>query len=234
MPRFLLAPALTILLCPIALAAEPQDGQIDLLASFATPDKFAKPDGGVVWKFVSEDPKTRLSDVWKLDGDVLICKGTPKGYIYTEQDFADFVLKLEWRWPPDKKPGNGGVLLRTTGEHKIWPKSLEAQINAGDAGDFWGLGGYQLTGPAERSKSLEHPQFGKLTNVKKKKAAEKPSGQWNCYEIIANGDTVTLKINGQTVNRATGCETTPGKIALTAEGDEIHFRNVRLSPIKRP
>jgi hypothetical protein len=44
---------------------------------------------------------------------------------------------------------------------------------------------------------------------------------------------VTLEINGQEVNRATGCDVVPGKICLTAEGDEIHFRNVRLSPIKR-
>jgi hypothetical protein len=25
----------------------------------------------------------------------------------------------------------------------------------------------------------------------------------------------------------------PGKICLTAEGDEIHFRNVRLRPIRK-
>ncbi len=40
-----------------------------------------------------------------------------------------------------------------------------------------------------------------------------------------------MKINGRIVNKATGCETTPGKICLTAEGDEIHFRNVQLTPV---
>ena len=183
------------------------------------------------WKSLHEAADTKTGDVWRLAGGVLVCKGTPKGYIYTEKDYANFVLKLQWRWPPGKPPGNGGVLLRMTGKHGIWPKCLEAQINVGDAGDFWGLGGYSLTGPAERSKSVEHPQLGKLTNVKKSAAREKPPGQWNQYEIIADGDVVTLKINGRIVNKATGCETTPGKICLTSEGDEIHFRNVQLTPI---
>ena len=191
-----------------------------------------KPSGELAgWKAFSEDPDAQTGDVWKLTADgVLVCAGTPKGYIYTEKDYTDFVLSLEWRWPPGK-PGRGGVLLRTTGEHKIWPKSLEAQINVGDAGDFWGLAGYPLVGPAERMKTLDSPKFGRLTNLKKTAAVEKPPGEWNTYKIIAQGDTVTLVVNGQTVNKATGCEVVPGKICLTAEGNEIHFRNVRLAPI---
>ena len=208
--------------CALVVAAE-KTAAIDLL----TPSPTA---AGSAWKHFSEDPDTKIGDVWQVKDGVLICKGTPKGYIYTTRDYADFVLRLEWRWPPQRKPGKGGVLLRTTGEHKIWPKCLEAQINSPDAGDFWGLGGYKLTGPDDRSKSLENPQLGRLTNVKKTENVEKPAGQWNQYEIVAKGDTVVLSINGQEVNRATGCETAPGKILLTAEGDEIHFRNIRLIP----
>lgn len=183
------------------------------------------------WTAFSEDPNTPTGDVWKLTDDgVLVCSGSPKGYIYTEKDHTDFVLTLRWRWPPGE-PGRGGVLLRTTGEHKIWPKSLEAQINADDAGDFWGLDGYSLDGPAERLKTIDSPEFGRLTNLKKTAAAEKPPGEWNSYKITARGDTVTLVVNGKTVNRATGCEVAPGKICLTAEGSEIHFRNVRLAPV---
>lgn len=219
-------PIVSILLvvgwCSTLCATEP----VDLLAS--------SPADGDVWKFFSEDAGAKVGDVWSIAADgVLVCKGTPKGYLYTAKDYTDFVLKLEWRWPPDGEPGKGGVLLRASGEHKLWPKSLEAQINAGDAGDFWGLDGYTLSGPAERSTSLEHPVFGKLSNVKKAVAAEKPAGQWNTYAIIADGDTVTLKINGRQVNRATGCRPTPGPIILTAEGSEIHFRNVRLAPIEK-
>jgi len=199
-------------------------------------DMFNPPPGSgnaIAWKGFLEDPDVKADEVWLIRDGVIICKGSPKGYLRTEQDFTDFVLKLEWRRPAQKKPGPGGVLVRMTGNDKIWPKSLEAQLNAGAAGDFWGLDGYELTGPEERTTSLQSPQFGKLTNVKKTKDAEKPPGEWNQYEIIADGDVVTLVINGQEVNRATGCEVVPGKICLTSEGEEIHFRNVRIAPISK-
>jgi len=183
------------------------------------------------WECYLADPDVKLQDVWSIENGVLICKGTPLGYLYTKKDYDDFVLKLDWRWPPGKKPGNGGVLIRMTGQHRIWPKSLEAQLNAGNAGDFWGLDGYDLSGPAERMQTSDHEEFGRLTNLKKTKNLEKPPGEWNTYEIIAEGDTVTLIINGRQVNKATGCDLNPGRICLTSEGNEIHFRNVVITPI---
>ena len=77
----------------------------------------------------------------------------------------------------------------------------------------------------------QHKEFGKLTNLKKTKALEKPPGQWNTYEIIAKGDTVTLIVNGEEVNKAVHCDLAPGRICLTSEGNEIHFRNVEITPI---
>jgi hypothetical protein len=189
-----------------------------------------KLDGGF-WSFYSSESETRMKDVWRVEDDALVCNGLPLGYLYSNAEYDDFVLKLEWRWPADKEPGKGGVLIHTVGEHKIWPKSLEAQINAGDAGDFWGLDGYEVQGPADRTRSLDNEKFGRLTNVKKRQALEKSAGQWNTYEIIANSGTVTLIINGTEVNKATGCVPNRGRICLTSEGSEIHFRNVELMPL---
>lgn len=180
------------------------------------------------WSFYSAEPGVEMEDIWRIEDDVLISNGFPLGYLYSMDQFDNFVLTLEWRWPPDKEPGKGGVLIRMTGERKIWPRSLEAQINAGDAGDFWGLDGYTLSGPNDRMRSLDHEQFGKLTNLRKTEALEKPAGQWNRYKIRAEGDTVTLTINGVEVNKATGCEAHKGHICLTSEGSEIHFRNIQL------
>ena len=209
-----------------ARAGEPAGGAIDLFPATGA-------GKAVTWQAFHEEPGVKVDQVWVIRDGLVICKGTPNGYLRTKEDFTDFVLTLEWRRPKGKKPGRGGVLVRMTGDDKIWPKSLEAQLNAGGAGDFWGLAGYRLTGPAERTQSVEHAKLGTLTNVKKTKDAEKPVGEWNEYKIIAKGDAVTLLINGQEVNRATGCDVVPGKICLTAEGDEIHFRNVRLSPKKK-
>jgi len=188
-------------------------------------DLLAKPLGES-WKSFSEDSGSGLADVWTIKDGVLTCRGTPKGGIYLDRELTDFTLQLEWRWPG--KEGKGGVLLRTTAPWKIWPKSLEAQINAGNAGDFWGLDGFSLDGPEERLKKLDHEQFGKLTNLERTDTVEKPAGEWNHYEIVAAGPVVTLKVNGKVVNKTTNCDVHPGKICLTAEGSEIEFRNIRL------
>lgn len=183
------------------------------------------------WDCYLADPNVKVQDVWAVEDGVLICTGQPLGYLYTKKDYRDFTLKLQWRWPEGKKPGNGGVLIRMTGENRIWPRSLEAQLNTGSAGDFWGLAGYPLTGPEDRLRSSEHKQFGILTNLKKTKNLEKPPGEWNTYEITAVDDTVTLVINGEQVNRAAGCATEAGRICLTSEGSEIHFRNLVITEI---
>ena len=209
---------LTCLASPLA-AGQPNKAAIDMFGPEAA--------NTVTWMAFSEDDDTKLEDVWEITPESIICKGTPHGYLRTNEDFTDFSLTLQWRWP-EGKPGKGGVLFRMTGKDKIWPKSLEAQINAGDAGDFWGLDGYRLDGPKDRLKSLEHEQFGVLTNLKKTDSVERKAGDWNQYEIVARGGTVTLKINGRVVNKTTDCDVLPGKICLTSEGSEIHFRNVRI------
>ncbi len=183
------------------------------------------------WKSYHEHPGTRTSDVWKLQPDgVLVCKGTPRGYLYTEQEYQDFTLSFEWRYPPTATNSNGGVLVRMTGEHGIWPRSLEFQLNQNQAGDFWAIRGYEFTGPTEQLRVMTNASLGVLRHRKHQAGAEKTAGEWNRFEGIAEGGTVLQKVNGMVVNQATGCEVVPGRVLLTAEGQEIQFRNLRLVP----
>ena len=166
------------------------------------------------------DGSMKMEDVWKVDGGKIRCSGVPNGYLRTTADYKDFVLTLEWRWA--EKPGNSGVLLRVVGPDKIWPKTVEAQLQSGNAGDFWLMDGATLdTDP----KAANHRA--------KMKAAEKPAGEWNLYEITVDGSRVRLKVNGEVVNEGTGAEDVAGKIALQSEGAPIEFRNIRLTPIKK-
>lgn len=174
--------------------------------------------------FSPEDPGS--SPVWSVKDGVLVCAGTPAGYIKTEKSYSDFVLTLEWRWNPEtKQAGNSGVLLRVNGEDKVWPRSVEAQLMSGGAGDFWNIGEMKMeTDPARLN--------GR--NTKRMHDAEKPVGEWNRYMIQCIGDKVTLKINGALVNEATGVERVAGPIALQSEGTEIHFRNIAIVEVKAP
>jgi hypothetical protein len=172
---------------------------------------------------LAKDKKDQ-SAPWTVKDGILICSGTPAGYIHTSADYTSFVLKLEWRFSPEtKKAGNSGVLLRVQEPHKVWPKSIEAQLQSGSAGDFWCIEEFPMKTDDARRKGR---------NTKHLHAAENPVGEWNEYEIIVDGPSVTLRVNGDQVNSAAECQVIPGKIALQSEGAEIHFRNIRLSPIK--
>jgi hypothetical protein len=161
--------------------------------------------------------------VWEVRDGTLVCFGNPAGYIRTNDSFTSYVLKLQWRFDPAKGPGNSGVLLRLNGPDKVWPRSVEAQLHSGDAGDFWNIDEMRMTTDPARTRGR---------NTRKLVMAERPLGEWNEYEIIVDGPTVTLYVNGELCNQATDVEITPGPIALQSEGAEIHFRDIRLAPIE--
>lgn len=164
-----------------------------------------------------------MSDSWSVRDGVLVCTGKPAGYIYTKETFESFILRLQWRFDPEKGAGNSGVLLRMTGEHKVWPRSIEAQLHSGNAGDFWNIGEVAMRTDPARTKGR---------NTKKTQPAEKPVGEWNSYEIVVDGPWVQLKVNGKVVNEAWDCEVVPGHVCLQSEGAEIHFRDIQLVPLR--
>ncbi|MHC4416806.1 MAG: 3-keto-disaccharide hydrolase [Planctomycetota bacterium] len=166
-----------------------------------------------------------MDEVWRVEDGVLICLGRPIGYLRTTDDFVNYVLRLQWRFDPvTKTAGNSGVLLRMIGEDKVWPRSVEAQLHSGNAGDFWNIGQFPMKADPARTRGR---------NTRKTHGAERPIGEWNDYEIIVDGGSIVLKVNGQTVNEAWDVQEVPGKICLQSEGAEIHFRNIRLAPIER-
>ncbi len=164
-----------------------------------------------------------LEDVWSVQDGILVCKGRPTGYLMTEAGFDNFILEVEWRWPEGKQPGNSGVLVRKSGEDKTWPRSIEAQLQSGSAGDFWNIGEYPMETDASRLKGR---------NTRKTHGNEKAIGAWNRYRIICDGPWVRLEVNGAVLNEAWGCEVLRGPICLQSEGSELQFRTVRLVPLE--
>lgn len=177
------------------------------------------------WTAHLSDPSARWQDTWSVDAreEILICKGRPTGYLRTVKDYKNFILRLEWRYV---KPGNSGVLLRVQPPDKVWPRSIEAQLQSGAAGDFWLIDGAKLDTPEERvNKDAPGHRLRSGTN-------EKPIGEWNAYEIVCEDGKITLNVNGQILNEGENADPIPGKIALQSEGAEIHFRNIRIIPLK--
>ena len=170
--------------------------------------------------------KWKVEEVWSVRDGVIHCTGSPNGYIRTEESYANYRLHVEWRWV--EKPTNSGVLLHRAGIDRVWPKCVEAQLMHQNAGDFWLLshsaikvGGKQI-GPAA------------YANAKKKGPHnEKPPGEWNAYDIVCDGGSVTLTVNGKLMNEGTDADPSSGPICLQSEGSPIEFRNVYLQPLEK-
>ena len=64
--------------------------------------------------------------------------------------------------------------------------------------------------------------------LKKQRDAEKPHGEWNRIEVIADGGRCTHLVNGVLVNEATEASVSKGKILLQSEGAEVFYRKIEL------
>lgn len=159
---------------------------------------------------------------WTVKNGVLCCAGNPGGYIRTNEKYTNYLFRCQWRFDPTKGAGNSGVLLRMNGEDKVWPRSIEAQLQSGAAGDFWNIDAMKMTVAKDRTNGR---------NTRRTGDAERPLGQWNEYVIIVQRGRVLLEVNGQLLNSAADCEETPGYICLQSEGSYIEFRDIRLVPL---
>lgn len=176
------------------------------------------------WTCDLKESNVKMEDVWTVRDGVLRCAGKPSGYLRTLNEYENYVLTLDWRWPKDGK--NNGVLVHVSTPRVlgIWPKSIEVQIKDSDAGDFWIIGtSLHVENEAARRTDRRYRK-----NVE---GAEKPLGQWNTMEITCRGDEIFVKVNGVLVNRATQCSVQRGAIALQSEGPPCEYRNVRLRPL---
>jgi hypothetical protein len=177
-----------------------------------------------------EDP----DQVFRFEGNVLHVSGKEFGYISTKKKYADFHLVFEFKWGEKKYPPrenakrDAGVLYHTNiyNGDKIWPRSLEFQVQEGDCGDFW------MTDSTIIIHNGKPTKAGNNVQVVKSKDAEKPTGEWNKAEVIVKDGEITHLLNGETVNTGRLANTKEGTIVLQSEGAELYYRNVYVEELQ--
>src|ERR1044072_7324767 len=86
---------------------------------------------------VMDTSKTATSPFIVRNG-MLVSLGKPGGHLITDAQYHDYKLQVEYRFAG--KPGNCGVLVHASTPralYKMFPKSIECQMEHGNAGDFW-------------------------------------------------------------------------------------------------
>jgi hypothetical protein len=186
--------------------------------------------------------------VFRVENGVIHVSGTEFGYLVTKRAFRHYRLHAEFRWGEGTfgsragKARDSGILYHVQGPDKVWPRSIELQIQEGATGDFWmtdsasvtGRDGKRVTGPAGRASPIDRFGKGPWQNVAGYRdpngEVERPRGEWNVLELVVVADTVRHYVNGKLVNEGTRPFPAEGKILFQSEGAEVYFRNVVLYP----
>ena len=158
---------------------------------------------------------------WRVDAaqHVLICSGDGgHEWLRYDKEVGDFILQVDWRFTP-RTTGptnyNSGVGVRLSKYGELW-----TQAQTGLAGGYL-FGDNLVDGAVQR--------FNLSKEMKENRV--KPAGEWNHYEVTAQGDKITLSVNGMVVNEISGIAMKRGYVGLEAEGYEITFKNVKIKTL---
>jgi hypothetical protein len=182
------------------------------------------------------DKNAAIKSPFIVRNGLLVSLGTPGGHLITDSLYQNYRLEVQYRFAG--KPGNCGVLVHASTPralYSMFPKSIEVQMMHENAGDFWCIE-EDITVPDMEKRRGPKEQWG-VNGDKKRRiinltdGSEKPLGEWNTIIIECVADAVKVWVNGDLVNYGTKSTAQKGQIALQAEGSEVEFKKVVLTPI---
>jgi len=249
-PRF--TPSLVVLSALLALAS-----------TFSLAANSAKPPAGFVSLFNGRDLSGwKIPDGdnghWKvLDGVIdydARSEATGDKNLWTEKEYGDFVLKIDWRIKQTTGLYNVPTVL-PDGTHKKGPdgKDIITPTPNADSGILlrgnarnqiniwcWPIGSGEVYG--YRMDKTMPPEV--RAGVTPKLRADKPVGEWNTFEITMRGERLTVVLNGKTVIENAQLPGVParGKLALQHHGgfkdgkynpasSLVQFRNISIKEL---
>lgn len=183
-----------------------------------------------------KDQNPAAMDSFVVRDGMLVSLGTPGGHLVSDEEFENYRLEAEYRFAGE--PGNCGVLVHASKPRALFgmfPKSLEVQMQSGEAGDFWCIL-EDITVPDMETRRGPKANWGSSEGKERRirnltDGSEKPPGEWNKMVIECVGDEIKVWVNGDLVNYGLKCTAQKGQIALQAEGSEVEFRKLELTAI---
>lgn len=163
-----------------------------------------------------------------VENGTIVCPENGGGNLLTDKDYADFVLRLDFKLSAG---GNNGVGIRAPLAGDIAYSGMEIQILDQDHEKYKGW-----LKPWQRTGSVYNVLPAAEVN------ALKPVGEWNSYEITAKGPQVKIVLNGKTlvdgdlskvtdpevVKKHPGIQRTTGRVGFLGHNTRVEFRNIRI------
>lgn len=166
------------------------------------------------------------------DGAIVCLKNGSGGNLYTEKEYANFVLRFEFKLTPG---ANNGIGIRAPREGDAAFVGMEVQVLDNDDPAYKGIQDYQTHGSV----------YGVLPG---KRGFLKKTGEWNTQEITCDGKHVKVVLNGETITEGDiekastphtidkrehpGLKREKGFICFCGHGAHVEFRNLRVKELK--
>ena len=167
---------------------------------------------------------------YQVQDGVLFCTKEDGGNLYTEKEYANFVLRFEFKLEPNS---NNGVGIRAPREGDAAYQGIELQVLDDSGSDYQALQPYQYHGSV----------YGV---VAAKRGAQKPVGEWNTQEVVVDGRHIKVTLNDKVIvdtnlddvkdpavlKAHPGLARTKGHIGFLGHGTRVEFRNIRIKELK--
>src|SRR6478609_7354037 len=184
------------------------------------------------------DKDPNLKTPFIIRNGMLVSLGTPGGHLITDAIYQNYKLEIQYRFAGT--PGNCGALVHASTPRALYgmfPKSIEVQMMHENAGDFWCI--VEDISVLDMEKRRGPKENWGITEGKERRimnltdGSEKPLGEWNTMVVECLGNSIKVWLNNDLVNYGTNGTASKGQIALQAEGSEVEFRKVVLTPIQK-
>ena len=162
-----------------------------------------------------------------VENGVLVCPAEGGGNLFTEKQYANFVLRFEYKLSPG---GNNGLGIRAPLEGDAAYAGMELQL---------------LDDQHEKYKGWLKPEqhTGSIYDVIPARTGfQRTAGEWNQEEVTADGRRIRITLNGviivdadldivrepEVLKKHPGLKRPAGHIGFLGHGTRVEFRNIRL------
>jgi hypothetical protein len=157
------------------------------------------------------------------------CRPGKGGTIYTVEDYADFVARLEIQLPPG---GNNGLAIRYPGSgDTAYGGMCELQV----LDDHY----EKATGQQIDPRQAHGSAYGMVAAAR---GYQHPLGEWNFEEVTVKGSKIRVELNGTTIldcdlsevkefmanSKHPGKDRTSGHFGFAGHNDPVAFRKVQI------